>query len=217
MKKILLFASCLCISGISLAQVELPFAFKSEDDNRVIKEEDSGKYYVASGDTSRMVFIGDEGNLYKLYDKNHKLLAEGNFSEDGDKYLREGKWSEYYDNGTMKSMGYYHKNNAVGLWQHFYNNGKLKTQYTFAVIENGDNYYCMAGSYQEYYDNGQLKTNGFYKATIDDKSKDTTYVIDPETDKKVRNISSGKRPRPEKYGTWEYYTDKGELSKKEEL
>ncbi len=199
------------------SQVEPPFSFVSEDNNRLIKEEDSGKYYVASGDTSRIVFIGDETAAYKLFDRNHKILAEGNFSVDGDKYMREGKWTDYYENGAIKNTGYYHKDNPIGLWQHYYPDAKLKTLYTYALVDNGAYYYCMSGSYQEFYENGQLKTNGFYKATIDEKSKDTTEVIDPETEKTVRKITTGKRPRPEKYGTWEYFTDKGELSKKEEF
>jgi antitoxin component YwqK of YwqJK toxin-antitoxin module len=215
MKQLLLLVAFTGCAMQAFAQVEAPFSFTSEDDNRLLKEVDSGKYY-ASDDSSNMVFLGDDPAVYKLMDNIKNVLAEGFFSTDGDKYLREGKWTEYYKNGKVKSTGYYQKNNPVGTWQNFYTSGRPHSICNYVMIENGATYYCMAGTYQEFYENGFIKVNGLYKATIDDRNKDTAYVIDPITDKKVIKTTKGSKPRAEKAGAWEYYNDKGELEKKED-
>lgn len=216
MKHCLLFTLLICGYYSSFSQVETPFSFKSEEDNKVVKETDSGKYYAASGDAQKTVFINDD-LVYKLFDKDNKLLVEGTVSNDGDKFLHEGKWAEYYSNGKVKKTGYYHKDNPVGTWQKYYPNGHLMTVYSYTLLEEGASYYCMSGTYLEYFENGQLKLSGLYKAVIDDRGKDTVYVEDPETGKKTRKVISSKTPKPEKFGIWEYYDEKGEMIKKEEI
>jgi hypothetical protein len=59
--------------------------------------------------------------------------------------------------------------------------------------------------------------NGFYKAVVDDKNKDTITIQDPETGKNIKRVVSSTHPRAERFGTWEYYNEKGELVKKDEL
>jgi antitoxin component YwqK of YwqJK toxin-antitoxin module len=216
MKQCLLFTILLGSFYTSFSQIETPFCFKSEDDNKVVKETDSGKYYAATNDPEKTVFINDD-LVYKLYDKDNKLLVEGPLSNDGEKYLHEGKWTEYYTNGKVKKTGYYHRDNPVGTWQKYYPNGRLMNSYSFTMLEEGESYYCMTGTYQEFFDNGQLKLSGLYKAVIDDRGKDTVYVEDPDTGKKTMKIMSSKRPRSERFGIWEYYNEKGELIKKEEI
>lgn len=217
MKKLLLFLAILVFKS-SFAQVETPLNFTSEDDNKVVKETDSGKYYTASKDADLTVYIGEDPMTYRLFDKDNVLLVEGTLVADGDKYLHQGKWTEYYGKGKVKASGYYVRDRPMGNWRKYYPSGKLMSSYTYAPIENsGTPYYCMAGSYQEYYENGQLKVNGFYKAVIDENSKDTVVVQDPMTGNDTKKIVKGTRPRPEKYGTWEYYGENGELTKKEDL
>jgi len=215
MKKLILLLIVIALYKPSFAQVETPFSFTSADDNRLIKEEDSGSYYVATGDTTNMVFLTDDGSIYRLFNKDTTLLCEGSFSTEGDKYLHEGKWTEYYTNGKIKSTGYYQKNNPVGLWQTFYSNGHLKRTCTYTLIENQGTYYCMTGLYQDYFDNGQVRISGLYKAIIDGNSKDTIYTEDPVTGKNIPKIDIGHRPWPKKFGTWEYYDEQGALVKKE--
>lgn len=217
MKKLLL---CLAICAVknSYAQVETPLNFTSEDDNKIVKETDSGKYYAASKDAEMTVYIGEDPMVYRLYDKDNVLLVEGTLIEDGDKYLHQGKWTEYYGKGKVKATGYYLRDRPMGSWRKYFPDGKLMSSYSYAPIENnGMPYYCMAGSYQEYYENGQIKVSGFYKAVIDENSKDTVTVQDPMTGNDAKKIIKGTRPRPEKYGTWEYYDEKGALTKKEDL
>ncbi|HXS38085.1 MAG TPA: hypothetical protein VN721_15385 [Flavipsychrobacter sp.] len=215
MKKLILLVILTGLFKSSFAQVEMPFSFKSDDDNRLIKEEDSGSYYVATGDTTNIVFIGEDESIYRLFNIDNKLLCEGNFSTEGDRYLHEGKWTEYYTNGKIKTTGYYHKDNPVGLWQSFYSNGQLKRTCTYTLIENKGTYYCMTGLYQDYFENGQVRISGLYKAIIDENSRDTVYSEDPVTGKSIPKIDIGHRPWPQKFGMWEYYDEKGALVKKE--
>jgi antitoxin component YwqK of YwqJK toxin-antitoxin module len=216
MKKLFGISVLSICTGLCHAQVEIPLSFTSEEDNKIVKETDSGKYYKASGGDERTVFLSED-MLYKLYDKDNKVLTEGAVSNDGDKFLREGKWTEFYTNGTIKSTGHYYKDNPVGTWIKYYPGNKLKQICSYALIENGSTHYCMSGTYEEYFDNGHLKTSGLYKAVFDDRAKDTIYVQDPETGKQIKKIVTNSRPRPEKFGTWEYYNESGDLIKKDEL
>lgn len=216
MKKIIAAAFLSTCTCICYAQIEIPLSFTSEDDNKVIKETDSGKYYKASGGDERTIFLSED-MLYRLYDKDNKLLTEGTVSNDGDKFLREGKWTEFYTNGTIKNTGHYYKGSPVGTWIKFYPGGKLKQMCSYALIENSSTYYCMSGTYEEYFDNGHIKTSGLYKAVFDDRSKDTIAVQDPETGKTTRRVISSTKPHSEKFGTWEYFNETGELIKKDEL
>jgi len=218
MKKLLLCLILLATCKSGFAQVETPLNFTSEDENKVVKETDCGKYYTASKDADLTVFVGEDPMMYRLFDKDDVLLVEGTLVAEGDKYLHQGKWTEYYGKGKVKVSGYYVRDRPMGNWRKYYPSGKLMSSYTYAPIENGCTpYYCMAGSYQEYYENGQLKVNGFYKAVIDESSRDTVMVQDPMTGNDTKKIVKGTRPRAEKYGPWEYYSESGELTKKEDL
>src|ERR1051325_1144244 len=141
MKQYLLFALFIFSSHLSFSQVDIPLSFTSEEDNKVIKETDSGKYYNASGNSERIVFINEEMK-YRLFDKDYKLLVDGTVSNDGDKFLREGKWTEYYGSGKIKSTGYYHKGNPVGNWEKFYENGNPMSICSYALVEGGSTFYC---------------------------------------------------------------------------
>lgn len=140
----------LYLSVPALAQVETPISFTSEDDNKVVQETDSGKYYAATGNDGKTVFINEELK-YRLYDKDNRLVAEGTVSNDGDKYLREGHWTEYYPSGKIKNSGQYHRNNPVGTWEKYYANGNLMSVCSYAMVEGTTAFYCMTGTYEEFF------------------------------------------------------------------
>ena len=215
------FTFCICISSKTFAQQTIQpsilFEFTSEEDNRLIKENDSLKFYVASGDTSNVVCIDEEDSYYKLLNKERKLIAEGAFIADGEKYLQAGKWNAYYAGAKVKLTGYYEKGRPVGTWQEFYSSGKLKTVYNYAIIDDkGVKNSCLSGSYQEFYQSVKLKVNGFYVA-VSTTVHDTVVIEDPIENKKLEKVMSRKTYSPEKTGHWEYYTESGELDKKEDL
>jgi antitoxin component YwqK of YwqJK toxin-antitoxin module len=195
----------------------IPLAFTSEEDNRLIKENDSLKYYVATGDTSNTVCLDEEASYYKLLNKDHKLIAEGAFVAEGDKYMQVGKWTEHFANGKVKTTGYYDRSRPIGTWQEFYNTGKLKTVCNYAVIsDKGVNSFCISGTYQEYYPSGKIKVSGFYSA-VSKIVVDTTFVEDPTTEQKLYTTLAHNVYTPEKVGRWEYFSEEGDLEKKDDF
>src|ERR1700744_3967149 len=109
------------------AQGLIPFQFTSEEDNRLIKENDSLKYYVASGDTSYIVSMNEETSTYRLLTKDHRMIAQGVFILEGEKYLQDGKWIERFDNGKTKLTGYFDHGRPAGTWEEYYDNGKIRS------------------------------------------------------------------------------------------
>jgi len=199
------------------AQSLIPFQFTSEEDNQLVKETDSVKIYTATGD-SNLVSIDEENLYYKLMSRGHKLLAEGAYITEGEKFLQDGKWLARYENGKLKTTGSYRKGIPIGTWQEYYENGKPKrvTNYTPIASEHGELFSCMSGTYIEYFENGKVKTSGFYSAAFT-KVTDTMYVDDPILNKSVTKYNVRYEYFPEKTGHWEHYTESGELDKKEDF
>ena len=70
-------------------RVNIPFEFTSEEENKLLKEDYSLKYFVANGDGTNTVCINDEQSYYKLLNKDHKVIAEGSFIAEGEKIVSE--------------------------------------------------------------------------------------------------------------------------------
>jgi len=216
--RLLLSVLLISLSLHAGAQTIMPFEFTSEEENKLLKENDTVKYYVASHDTSKIVAINEDGLYYKLLGKNRGVIDEGGFVMDGEKYLQDGKWTRHFENGKTKVTGYFHKGKPVGTWEEFGENGKLKAVSNYALIidKDGSMQTCMSGTNETYYSNGNLKTRGFYAA--EQKTvEDTIEVEDPVSGNKVLKSISHSAYKKKKTGHWEYYTENGELEKKEDL
>ncbi len=198
------------------AQVLISFEFTSEDENKPVKENDSCKCYIATGDTSHTVCIYEEGSYYKLFNRTHKLIAEGAFIAEGDKFYQDGKWIARFESGRVKRTGYYKHGLAVGTWEEFYSNGKIRTIRNYAIFDDGGELSsCLSGTCQEYYQNGNMKSNGFYVAVLT-TINDTMVVDDPVTGQSVRRLVQHRKIRPEKMAQWENFNENGEAEKKED-
>jgi antitoxin component YwqK of YwqJK toxin-antitoxin module len=212
-----MFLSLFLWSAHSFAQALIPMHFSLEDDNVLLNENDSVRYYQQLADTTKIVCINEDASSYKLLNKARKLITDGYFTAEGDKYLQEGKWTQRYDNGKVKVTGYYSKNKPVGAWQECYPTGNPKSIYSYAIInDNGVISTCISGTWQEFYPDGKMKASGFYSATAI-KVSDTLIIEDPITDTKVSKIMIHSDYKPEKTGHWEYFKQTGELDKKEDL
>ena len=211
---LLLFLLPNAVRGI--AQETIPFDFTSEDENRLVRENDSCKFYVATTDTNNTVVLNEESSYYKLLNKDRKLIAEGAFIVDGDKFLQDGKWTARYANGTMKNTGYYRRSVPMGTWQSYYNSGKIKTICNYGIfVYKGDPGSCLSGTWQEFYPDGKLKVNGFYCGILY-TYKDTVEVEDPVSGSKVVKVVTRSEMRSEKTGHWEYFTETGDLDKRDD-
>lgn len=199
------------------AQPLIPFQFTSDDENRLIKENDSFKFYVASRDTTNIVAINEEASLYRLYNHEQKLIAEGNFIVEGDKYLQDGKWTELYANGKTKRTGYFRHNAPIGTWEEYYSSGRIKMVSNYGIFDERNQITsCLSGTYLEYYQSGKLKVSGFYSAGFTTVN-DTVVVNDPVSGQDIEKIIQHKQLTAGKMGHWEYYDENGELEKAEDL
>lgn len=218
--RLLLSIMIFAFTGNAFAQTTIPFKFTSEDDNRLIKENDTCKIYEATGDSLNRVWINEETSYYRLVtkDKDKKVMAEGAFAVDGEKNYQEGKWTEYYATGGIKTTGYYRKGKPVGTWEEYFDNGKLKiiSNYGIFTDKDGTHYSCLSGSYQKYYKNGQMRVKGFYSAKMTTVN-DTLIVEDPITEKKTKQYIPRTDLKSQKAGHWDHYTEAGEVDKKEDF
>ena len=97
----------LCVCDNAVGQALIPFKYTSEDENRLIKENDTVRYYIATGDTVNVVALNEEGMYYKLVNRKDKkkVMAEGGLLADGDGYLQHGRWVQYHSNGKTAISG----------------------------------------------------------------------------------------------------------------
>jgi antitoxin component YwqK of YwqJK toxin-antitoxin module len=110
------------------------------------------------GYTYLTVQFGDEENYSTegvLISKFHHKLILSEFSRNSSK---DGPFTEYHENGKVKTKGYYKDGNSDGHW----------IGYNYLGMKNVDLTYrdnMIQGYYLTWYDNGQLHTEDFYDVT----------------------------------------------------
>ncbi len=110
------------------------------------------------GYTYLTVQFGDEENYSEegvLISRFHHKLILSEFSRDASK---DGPFTEYHQNGQVKTKGYYKDGNPDGHW----------IGYNYLGMKNVDLTYkdnMLQGYYRTWYDNGQLSTEDFYDVT----------------------------------------------------
>ncbi len=68
---------------------------------------------------------------------------------------KDGKWTEWYDNGQKKLEGFYKKYNKSGKWTEWFDNGQKKIEGPYK--DNNKN-----EKWTEWFDNGQKESEGGY-------------------------------------------------------
>jgi len=137
------------------------------------------------GYTYLTVQFGDEENYSTegvLISKFHHKLILSEFSRDSSK---DGPFTEYHENGKVKTKGHYKDGNPDGHW----------IGYNYLGMKNVDLTYkdnMIQGYYRTWYDNGQLHTEDFYDVSSNHPFKPTKkewteqgkllleVVLDPE-------------------------------------
>jgi antitoxin component YwqK of YwqJK toxin-antitoxin module len=87
-----------------------------------------------------------------LYDDNGIEVGEGIIQNDGKK---EGDWTYFYKNGSVKSKGIYVNNQESGKWKYYFENGKVEQTGEF---KNGK----AEGLWEWYYPDGKIKREEEY-------------------------------------------------------
>lgn len=107
------------------------------------------------GYTSLLVQFGDEENYSTegaLISRFHHKLILSEFSRDSSK---DGPFTEYHENGKVKTKGRYKDGNPDGAWVGYNYLGMKNVELTYK-----DN--IIQGFYRTWFDNGQLQTEHFY-------------------------------------------------------
>jgi len=218
MKTLLLILS-LTYSSLLLSQTQsdIPFIgyFGGYGNFKVLKNDSTGSIFIPNSDTNIIVSISNKPTEYKMYDRQNRLILEGNIGGRiyTDYCKRFGKWTSYYiETGKPKVIGYYYADQPTGLWNFYYPNGQLRQTFSLAQMETDSfSLTCRVGLYEEYYENGKIKINGFYKTVIDTTTIQTyDHTIGNFKDTVIRGAVS----KP--YGIWTFYKQNGEIEKQEE-
>ena len=73
--------------------------------------------------------------------------------------IKDGDYETFYDNGQLKSKGFYVKGNKEGVYKWWYSNGNLERQGNYILGKKN-------GVYKWWYSNGQIYVMGNYKNGI---------------------------------------------------
>lgn len=138
------------------------------------------------------------GNIIssKIYNDDGLLLSEGIVNEAGN---RNGKWRDYYSDGTLQAEGQYADNRQSGTWRFYNRAGRVEQTGSFL---NGR----AEGLWRWYYDDGSLlREEEYFQGR-----RDGAYT---EYSRDGRVIVTGEYADGEKNGEWKYssgdYSEEG--------
>jgi len=96
----------------------------------------------------------EDGTIEKSYIfKNGIIIGEGIVTEKGEK---DGRWKEYYPDGSLMAVGDYEKDLRTGPWKYYHKNGKLKQEGKYSKEGKPE------GEWFWYYNDGNLLREDYY-------------------------------------------------------
>lgn len=138
---------------------------------------------------------GQNRIIRNYYDIEKLQLKEVYKVLDTDTTILDGMYKTYYQNGKIKTIGFYTKGQATDYWEYFYQNGNVKME---GVINN----FFNEGHWIFFYENGiksmegmmeKGKKNGFWRFYNEDGNKKSEgMIIEGRND-----------------GEWKYYYEGG--------
>jgi len=141
-------------------------------------QEKKTEYYENGSKKSEGIVLG--GSVDANASKSEQARQSANIT-------RDGKWTNWYENGSVRSEEYYSKGTMTGNWKGWYQNGKLESDINFgtgtAVFyhANGNKHsegqikdgMVYTGKWTGYHENGNKNYEGSYTA---DGQKDGTWT-----------------------------------------
>jgi antitoxin component YwqK of YwqJK toxin-antitoxin module len=106
---------------------------------------------------------------------------------------KDGKWTTWFENGTLHSEEFYDKGTMTGTWKSLYENGKTESEINFAT-----------GKAVFYYPNGTINSEGNMSNGMIQKGKWTGYH-----DNGNKNFEGSYNAEGKKDGVWKFYDTKG--------
>jgi len=136
---------------------------------------------------------GEKEGLYQRFSNDQKL-KEGTYHNG----KLEGLWSDYYQNGQIKSTGEMLDSLRQGIWHFYDDTGKMLSSENYV---NGQ----LEGMLTHYYKNGQIKDKVVYVEGRKAGTFNSWY-------KNGKMQSSGEILHDEKQGKWEHWQEDGSSS-----
>lgn len=164
-------------------QFEIRYDYYSDGRVKIV-----GSYHNNLPDGVRREY-DSEGRLIRSYIFNEgSMVASGIINEKG---IRQGKFTEFYENGQKKSEGEYLNSRKVGDWRYYYPDGKLEQQGRFDRNGRAD------GEWVWFYNNGNI----WRKENFIAGEREGEYV---EYEVNGREIVRGNFLENEETGIWVY-------------
>lgn len=135
--------------------------------------------------------------VHTYYDEAETRIKETFMVMEGDKSILDGKYISYYQNGNIKSEGFYRNNEPTGYWSYNYESGKLKMR---GQLRGNSNY----GLWKYFYENGQVSMEG----NIFNGKREGEWRFYYESGIKK---SRGNFKNNEKTGIWNHFYEDGTL------
>lgn len=151
---------------------------------------------------------------YTSYYESGAVKSKGNFQNG----VSSGIWSFYNERGVLKMQGEIIDGKNEGLWKYYTDNGKLSSEGTYKGGQK-------EGTWTAYNENGTVKSKGEFVANVktglwtsydnEGKSKSEGYYTDSsytEYYKNTRIKVQGEVKDNVSNGVWKYYYENGSLS-----
>jgi len=135
--------------------------------------------------------------VHTYYDESDTKLKESFMVLEGNRNILDGKYMSYYQNGNIKSEGFYQNNDPIGYWNYYYEGGKLKMR---GQLKGNSNF----GMWKYYYENGQLSMEGnIYNGK---REEEWRFYFESGAKKSRGDFKNG-----EKTGIWNHFYEDGIL------
>lgn len=137
------------------------------------------------------------------YDGRRTLLKESYYILKNNPTVKDSLYESYYQNGHLKSKGYFQRNRVTGRWEFYYENGNPKSK-----GELHDN--VPAGHWVYFFESGGKSMEG----NIEKDRKEGEWVFYFENGEKKK---SGKYIQGKREGVWDYFNEDKSLKAKIEF
>jgi antitoxin component YwqK of YwqJK toxin-antitoxin module len=107
--------------------------------------------------------------------------------------IRDGKWTTWYENGTVHSQEQYNKGKMTGVWSMFYDNGQKESEIDF-----------NSGKAVYFHKNGSKHSEGGIAEGMIQTGKWTGYFENGN-----KNYEGSYNTAGQKTGVWTWYNEKG--------
>lgn len=154
-----------------------------------------GTFCYPGKDSNVVIYL--KGSSCKIFDRKNHLIEVGEVYQ----LKRNGRWVDYFLNGSIKTVGTFNAGIPVSQWQFYFPNGQLEEEYciTYVTLKGVQPGYCISGPYGLYFQSGQRRVSGFFNAT---------------TGFEVAGRRMGATPPeilPKQVGKWLIYDSKGNI------